>query len=128
LSKKEALEILNGLVRPADREWRTLESGYDSVNLDNFILGNFNPNIESYFDLEREGTKRDRDYILNQSLSSKINSPLPPQPETFIENQLSSTQLSLAKNTLTNNKRGTQSLIDEIKFENTRSVEKRTDC
>lgn len=180
LSKKEALEILNGLVRPADREWRTLESGYDSVNLDNFILGNFNPNIESYFDLEREGTKRNRDYILNQSLSSKINSPLPPQPNTFIENQLSSPQLSLARNTpannrrvtqslpgalienqlsstestltnndivtqslpgafienqlspaestLTNNNRATQSLLDEIKFENTRSVEKRTDC
>ena len=197
LSKKEALEILNGLVRPADREWRTLESGYDSVNLDNFILGNFNPNIESYFDLEREGTKRNRDYILNQSLSSKINSPLPPQPDTFIENQLSSSQLSLARNTpannkrvtqslpsaesiltnnnrgtqslpdtsienqlpsaestltnnnrgtqslpdtsienqlpsaestLTNNNRVTQSLLDEIKFENTRSVEKRTDC
>lgn len=128
LSKKEALEILNGLVRPADREWRTLESGYDSINLDNFILGNFNPNIGSYFDLEREGTKRDRDYILNQSLSSKINSPLPPQPDTFIENQLSSSQLSLARNTPANNKRGTQSLLDEIKFENTRSVEKRTDC
>jgi hypothetical protein len=125
LSRKEALETLNGAIRPADREWRTLNPGLDNVNLGNIILGNFNPEIPEYFDLVSEGTKRNKDRILSESLASKINSPLPPRPDSFVESQLSADQVNLAKEVKVND---TMSLLDQIKFENTRSAEKRTEC
>lgn len=125
LSKKEALEVLNGAIRPADREWRTLSPGYDGINLSDFILGNFNPEVPGYFDLDENSTKRNKDYILGQSLASKINSPLPPRPDTFLENQLSQDQINIARNTPVSD---TQSLLDQINFENNRSVDKITNC
>lgn len=125
LSKKEALLTLNGAIRPADREWRTLNPGLDGINLSNIILGNFNPEIPPYFDLASEGTKRNSDRILSESISSKANSPLPARPETFTESQLSSDQLARAKEIKVND---TTSLLDQIKFENARSAEKRTEC
>ena len=81
LSKKEANKILNRGVRRADKEWRTLNPSLDKLNLSNVILGEFSPDIPPYFSSSDMDTVFNKDFILNHSLSSRINNTNPQETD-----------------------------------------------
>lgn len=96
LMRKEAQEILNTNIRPADREWRSLAPGLDKLNLANVVLGGVSPDVPLTFPPDEIKTEFDENRFLNISLSSQINNvnpqPSPLSPRLF-ENIVSDDEL-----------------------------------
>lgn len=81
LSKKQANKILNKGIRPADREWRSLSPALDKLNLADVVLGDFAPDLPSYFSDSDMETVFNKDFVLNNSLSSRVNGTEPQQED-----------------------------------------------
>lgn len=142
-SKKEAKSILSQVVTPADREWKKLEPGGELLDLANVILGAIPKDVPLNF--SKCLTKRDKNKVLKDSLESKINSPVKPEPSSLLEATLSSNQkdklnsisaisepLSITGRIIDQSTRddttGTPSLLDQIKFEQLRAERGEAEC
>jgi hypothetical protein len=91
VNKELAKDIINGAVKPAYEEWKTLDPG---LNLDT-TLGVYDDTIPDPFDQER--TLFDRDRILSISLESKLGDNSPPVENTVLDSTLSPEQLGRLK-------------------------------
>jgi hypothetical protein len=95
LSRKtcvEAKKIMDGAVKPADKEWRDLTPGKDFTS----VLGTYGPAIPAPYPDER--TLFDRDRILAISAESKLGETS-PQPTTLLESVLAPDQIKALKRT-----------------------------
>jgi hypothetical protein len=95
LSRKncaEAKKIMDGAVKPADKEWRDLTPGKDFTS----VLGTYGPAIPAPYPDER--TLFDRDRILAISAESKLGETS-PQPTTVLESVLAPDQIKALKRT-----------------------------
>jgi hypothetical protein len=79
-SKATANFILGNIVNPADAEWRKLEPAFELLNLTDVILGAVPKDLPLNF--SKCKTTRDKNRILKDSLESKLNSPVPSGPES----------------------------------------------
>lgn len=108
VNKELAKDIINGAVKPAYEEWKTLDPGF---NLDT-TLGVYDDTIPDPFDQER--TLFDRDRILSISLESKLGENSPPVENTVLDSTLSPEQLgrlkSVSSRGITDNLGGTPSV------------------
>jgi hypothetical protein len=86
-SRAEANRVITEVIRPANKEWKDLEPGGELLNLADIILGAFNPPVPLNFDKCR--TKRNKNKVLKDSLESKINSPVRPEPSSLFDAKLS---------------------------------------
>ncbi len=91
VNRELARDIIDGAVKPAYEEWKTLDSGF---NLDT-TLGVYDDTIPDPFDQER--TLFDRDRVLSISLESKLGDNSPPTENTVLDSTLSPDQLSRLK-------------------------------
>ena len=139
LSREEANRIIAGGLRPADREWKELEPGRELLNLSNIILGAFNPSVPFTFD--KCFTKRDKNKVLRDSIESKVNSPVKPEPSSLFESKLSDEQkrrlsatpgassaISEADGTAPGAVSTAPSLLDQIRFEQGRADSGEAEC
>ena len=117
LSKKEAQYISNTFLKSADREWKALEPGGGLVDLSKFVLGLLPVDVPAVF--EKCATKRDKNKSLSDSIQSKINSPLPPTPESLLSSQLPEQVISSPS---------LSSLLDQITYEQGRSQSGEANC
>lgn len=117
LSKKEANYITQGFLKPADKEWKALEPGGGGVDITSFVLGLLPIDVPAVF--KKCITKRDKNKALGDSLLSKINSPLPPLPESLLFSQL---PLSAVEDP------SLSSLLDKITYEQGRSQSGEANC
>lgn len=86
LSKKEANYITSNFISRADKEWKSMEPGGGLVDITNFVLGLIPVDLPPVFD--KCATKRNKSKAINDSISSKINSPVPPQPGSLFDSKL----------------------------------------
>jgi len=126
-SKKEALFITNNFLKTAHGEWKELEPAKDLVDLADFVLGLIPKKLPPTFGKCK--TKRDKNKVLKDSLESKINSPVPPEPDSLLGNSLSSRYSDLPNSGLSPSSQQTiSSILDQINYEQGRSQEGRADC
>lgn len=119
LSKKEAQFITGNFIEKADSEWRDLNPAKGFVNLSDFILGLIPTDLPVAFD--KCLTKNNKNKILSNSLESKINSPVPPQPQSLFASKLPE---SIANS----NSPEISSLLDQITYEQGRSQSGEANC
>lgn len=119
LSRKEANAIIKGALKPAHKEWKDLEPGHDLIEIANYVLGAFNPSVPPYFDKCK--TKRDKNKVLKDSLESKINSPVPPRPQSLLE-------ATLPSSVTQNPTEDIASLLDQISYDQGRARSGQADC
>jgi len=86
LSKKEANYITSNFISRADKEWKSMEPGGGLVDITNFVLGLIPVDLPPVFD--KCATKRNKSKAINDSISSKINSPVPPRPGSLFDSKL----------------------------------------
>ena len=94
-SKAEANFILSNIVSPAGKEWKKLAPGLDLVSLTDFILGAVPKDIPLNF--SKCKTVRDKNRVLKDSLESKLNSPVPSEPESVTLTKLPQQVVDLAQ-------------------------------
>ena len=120
-SKKEATLISNSYLKAADKEWKALEPGGGLVDLASFALGLIPTDIPTVFD--KCLTKRDKNKALNDSLQSKINSPVPPTSESALFSQLPASITNEAEVNPS-----ISSLLNQIKYDQARAQSGQADC
>jgi hypothetical protein len=123
LSKKEANFITSNFISKADREWKSLEPGGGLVNITSFVLGLIPADIPPVFD--KCTTKRNKSKAINDSLSSKINSPAPPKSESLFDSRLPD-YLTLPQERISNPNLG--SLLDQITYQQGRAQTGEAEC
>jgi hypothetical protein len=123
LSKKEANYITSNFISKADKEWKSLEPGGGLVDITSFVLGLIPIDVPPVFD--KCLTKRDKSKALNDSLSAKINSPTPPQPESLFDSKLPS-YLTSPQARADNPSLG--SLLDQITYQQNRAQTGEAEC
>jgi hypothetical protein len=116
LSKKEANYITSNFISKADKEWRSLEPGGGLVDITSFVLGLIPIDVPPVFDKSK---------ALNDSLSAKINSPTPPQPESLFDSKLPS-YLTSPQARADNPSLG--SLLDQITYQQNRAQTGEAEC
>jgi hypothetical protein len=117
LSRKEATRIISSAIKPAHKEWKDLEPGGELLNLADIILGAFNPAVPLNFDKCK--TKRDKNKVLKDSLESKLNSPVPPNPDSLLDASVPEESRK---------RPGVPSILDQIKYEQGRAEKGEADC
>lgn len=126
-SKKEALFITDNFLKTAHSEWKDLEPAKDLVDLADFVLGLIPKNLPPTFGNCK--TKRNKNKVLKDSLESKINSPVPPEPDSLFGNSLPSKYFDLPNSGLSPTKQDEiSSILDQINYEQGRRQEGKADC
>lgn len=126
-SKKEASFISANFLSTADKEWRALEPAKDLIDLADFVLGLVPKDLPPTFGSCK--TKRDKNKVLKDSLESKINSPVPPNPDSLFENYLPEDYFNLNDSLLPqDSKQEISSILDQINYEQGRAQEGKADC
>ena len=92
-SQIAAQATLNKTLKPAHKEWKQMTPGEGLMELADIALGLFNPDVPVNFDNCK--TKRDKNKVIKDSLKSKLNSPVPPEPSSLIGNSLPTEYFSL---------------------------------
>jgi hypothetical protein len=123
LSKKEANFITSNFISKADKEWKSLEPGGGLVDITSFVLGLIPIDIPPVFD--KCATKRNKSKAINDSLSSKINSPTPPRPESLFDSRLPD-YLTSPQEKSSNPNLG--SLLDQITYQQGRAQTGEAEC
>jgi hypothetical protein len=122
LSKKEAKFITDNFLKSAHDEWKELEPAKDLVNITDFVLGAIPKSLPATFGNCK--TKRDKDKVLKDSLEAKINSPVPPEPDSLLNSLLPSKYFDKAFD----KQKEISSILDQINYEQGRSKEGKADC
>ena len=126
-SKKEALFITNNFLKTAHSDWKDLEPAKDLVDLADFVLGLIPKDLPPTFGKCK--TKRDKNKVLKDSLSAKINSPEPPEPSSLLGNSLPAKYFDLPNSDMPlDEQQQISSLLDQINYEQGRSREGKADC
>ena len=134
-SKAEANFITSSYLKAADKEWKALEPAKDLVDLADFVLGLIPKNLPPTFGKCK--TKRDKDKVLKDSLESKLNSPVPPEPSSLFENLLPSNYLNIDDPSISSlspsglspeRKKEISSILDQINYEQSRAKRGEADC
>lgn len=139
-SKAEANLITSSFLKTADKEWKALEPAKDLVDLADFVLGLIPKNLPATFGNCK--TKRNKDKVLKDSLESKLNSPVPPEPSSLFENLVPAEYLdldvpSISSSTSTpglslglspERREEISSILDQINYEQGRAKRGEADC
>jgi hypothetical protein len=123
-SKKEAAFLLGSMVKPADREWRELKPGLDLLNLTDVVLGVVSNPIPLNFSGCK--TSYSKQKVLKDSLESKINSPVPPEPNLAIS-QIIKPKPSSSPNT-NDGSADINNILNQIKFDQQKAIDRQPDC
>jgi hypothetical protein len=118
-SKAEANFITSNFLNTADKEWKSMEPGGGLVDITKFILGLIPVDVPLAFD--KCLTVRDKNRALNDSISSKINSPLPPEPESLFSGKLPA-------NIASSDNPDINSLLDQIDYQQNRAQTGEAEC
>ena len=113
VSKKEANFITEKFLKSADKEWKDLNPAKGLVSLTDFVLGLIPKDLPASFD--KCLTKNNKDKVLSDSLESKINSPVPPAPQSLLDSKLPTTSRI-------------PSLLDQIIYEQGRAQSGEANC
>lgn len=113
ISKKEANFITSNFISKADEEWKSMEPGGGLVDVASFALGLVPVDLPAVFD--KCATKRDKSKALSDSISSKINSPVPSLPGSLLESKLPEDP-------------GLGSLLDQITYQQGRAQSGEAEC
>jgi hypothetical protein len=148
-SKAEAGFIIGNMLSPADAEWKKLSPGLGLTTLSDFVLGAVPKAVPiNFFKCE---TIRDKDRVLKDSLESKLNSPTPADPESVTLAKLPSAVSDLAGPPLQpgalpgigeetpsisrlftdpdiSKEDRIRNVLDQIKYNQTRTEEGQADC
>lgn len=130
-SKAEANFITSSFLKTADKEWKALEPAKDLIELADFVLGLVPKNLPPTFGKCK--TKRDKDKVLKDSLESKLNSPVPPEPSSLFENLLPTNYVDIDNPSISSpfsqeRKDEISSILDQINYEQGRAKRGEADC
>lgn len=124
-TQKEATKVIDKVLKPADRKWKELEPAFKFLKAAEVVLGAIPTDLTYSYD--RCETKRNKDKVLADSLSSKLNSPVPPEPLSIFDNlpaeslekasAPASTETLLEQNILPTVLPRPSSVLDQIEFE-----------